>query len=78
MGATLGGRESHGLIARHADPDDGRRILLSLTEAGRRALRNRRSARVKQLAEGLRGLKRSELDQLIAAAPLIEGLAWRL
>jgi DNA-binding MarR family transcriptional regulator len=45
MGATLGGLESHGLIARHADPDDGRRILLSLTEAGRRALRNRRSHR---------------------------------
>ncbi len=76
MGATLGALELRGLVKRHPDPEDGRRAVMSLTESGRRVLRNRRNARTQQLAKALStGFTRSELNQLMAAAPLIERLA---
>ncbi|HEX3588302.1 MAG TPA: MarR family transcriptional regulator [Pseudonocardiaceae bacterium] len=77
MGATLAGLEARGLIRRDPDPADGRRIVLSLTDGGHAQLRNRRNARSERLAEALRqgGFTTAELDQLRAAAPLIERLA---
>ena len=76
MGATLGALELRGLVERRPDPGDGRRAVMSLTEAGRQALWQRRNARTQQLAKALAaGFTRSELDQLMAAAPLIERLA---
>src|ERR1700688_2816986 len=35
MGATLGELEARGFVKRAPDPDDGRRILLSISVAGR-------------------------------------------
>jgi DNA-binding MarR family transcriptional regulator len=79
MGATLGALEVRGLVERRPDPGDGRRVVLSVTDAGLQVLRNRRSARTEQLARALSaGFTRSELRQLMAAAPLIERLAQRL
>jgi DNA-binding MarR family transcriptional regulator len=76
MGATLGALESRGLIERRADPADGRRAVLSVTDAGQRVLRDRRNARTEQLAKALSaGFSRTELRQLSAAAPLLERLA---
>ncbi len=78
MGATLSALQDRGLIARSSDPDDGRRVVLTITDTGRRALSDRRRARVEQLAYGLVDFTPAELDQLQAAAPLIERLAQRL
>jgi DNA-binding MarR family transcriptional regulator len=75
MGATLSGLEERGLIARSADPHDGRRVVLTLTESGIRALHDRRRARVEQLARGLTGFSVHELKVLDDAAPLIMRLA---
>jgi DNA-binding MarR family transcriptional regulator len=76
MGATLSALEARGLVQRAADPEDGRRVALSVTEAGRQAMRNRRNARSEQLAQALAtGFTRSELNQLMAVAPLLERLA---
>lgn len=76
MGATLGALEGRGLVERRPDPDDGRRAVISPTEAGLQVLRNRRDARTEQLARALSsGFTPAELDQLMAAAPLIERLA---
>jgi DNA-binding MarR family transcriptional regulator len=76
MGATLSALEARGLVERRPDPGDGRRVVISLSEAGRQALRNRRNARTEQLAQALAGgFTRSELQQLMAAAPLLERLA---
>jgi DNA-binding MarR family transcriptional regulator len=76
MGATVSALEARGLIQRHPDKDDGRRILLSLTEAGRRLLGDTRTARAAQIAQGLStGFTNAELEQLLAVAPLIERLA---
>ncbi len=76
MGATVAALEARGLVARGADPRDGRRVVMSLTDAGRRLLRDRRNARTEQLAQALAsGFTPAELDQLRAAAPLLERLA---
>jgi DNA-binding MarR family transcriptional regulator len=39
MGATLGALQSRGLVARGADPQDRRRVVLSVTDAGLQVLR---------------------------------------
>ena len=76
MGATLASLESRGLIERAADPDDGRRVILSATDAGLQVLRERRNARTDELARALSsGFSPEELEQLVAAAPLLERLA---
>ena len=79
MGATLSALEARALVERGPDAHDGRRVVLSVTEAGRQLLRDKRDARTGQLARALSaGFTRDELDQLIAAAPLLERLAQSL
>jgi DNA-binding MarR family transcriptional regulator len=76
MGATLGALEEQGLVERRPDPQDGRRAVLSVSEAGRRVLHSKRSARTQQLARALSdGFTPAELRTLMAAAPLLERLA---
>jgi DNA-binding MarR family transcriptional regulator len=75
MGATLAELTRRGLAERSPDPADGRRVVISLTEAGQRFVRNKRTARTEQLAKALSDrFTREELDVLRAAAPLIERL----
>jgi DNA-binding MarR family transcriptional regulator len=79
MGATLAALEARGLVARQPDPDDGRRAVLTLTGAGQQVLRDKRSARVAQLAAALSSaFSPAEVIQLKAAAPLLERLAHRI
>jgi DNA-binding MarR family transcriptional regulator len=76
MGATLNGLEKLGLVRRGSDPEDGRRVVMSLTDAGRQIVRNRRNARTQRLATALAAdFTHEELDLLMRAAPLIERLA---
>ena len=76
MGATLGGLEARGLVERRPDPADGRRVVLSVTGAGRDVLRDKRNARTQRLAKALSsGFTPGELRLLMAAAPLLERLA---
>jgi DNA-binding MarR family transcriptional regulator len=76
MGATLAALEARGLVTRQPDPDDGRRAVLTLTGAGQQVLRDKRSARVAQLAAALSSaFSPAEVLQLKAAAPLLERLA---
>src|SRR5487761_1775482 len=70
MGATLAALEQRGLIERRRDPADGRRVVLSITEAGRQLANDRRGARVELLAAALRdGFTAAERGQLVAVAP---------
>jgi DNA-binding MarR family transcriptional regulator len=79
VGATLGALEAKGLVERRADPGDGRRVVLSVTEAGRSLLRDKRNARTEQLAKALStGFTPAELQTLAAASPLLERLAQNL
>jgi DNA-binding MarR family transcriptional regulator len=76
MGATLAALEARGLVERHPDPEDGRRVVLSVTSAGRQVLRDKRNARTQQLARALSaGFTPAERAQLMVAAPLLERLA---
>jgi DNA-binding MarR family transcriptional regulator len=76
MGATLAALEGRGLVDRRPDPGDGRRALLSVSEAGRQMLSDKRNARTEQLARALSaGFTTEELGLLKAAAPLLERLA---
>ena len=76
MGATLAALEARRLVERRPDPADGRRVVLSVTEAGLELLRNKRGARTEQLAKALSaGFTQDELRQLAVAAPLLERLA---
>jgi DNA-binding MarR family transcriptional regulator len=79
MGATLAALEQRGLIERHRDPEDGRRIVLSISAAGRRVISDRRGARTEQIAAALHtGFTDGELGQLLAVVPLLERLAEKL
>ncbi|HVV19019.1 MAG TPA: MarR family transcriptional regulator [Pseudonocardiaceae bacterium] len=78
MGATLAGLEARGLVERRADPADGRRVVLSITDAGRRVVHDRRTVRHARFAAALSTFDQTELRRLHTAAPLIERLAEKL
>ena len=76
MGTTLAALEERGLIKRSRDPDDGRQIVMAVTEAGAEVLRAGRDAPAQALAAALTAsFSPSELRDLARAAPLIERLA---
>ena len=76
MGATLAGLEERGLVERQPDPGDGRKVVMSLTAAGRRALEQRRATGTHAMARALAtGFTAAEIEQLRAAGPLFERLA---
>lgn len=78
MSVTLAGLERRGLIARAADPADGRRVVLSLTDSGRAAIAAKRAVRAGQLATALAGLDAADVAALRAAVPALERLAAQL
>lgn len=76
MGATLATLEERGLVTRSADPADGRRVVLSLTPRGERALLDRRALTTRRMAEVLSdGFTAGERRRLADAVPLLERLA---
>ena len=79
MGVTVAALEERGLIERSRDPLDGRRVVLSITEAGRQVVNDKRGARTALMAAALRdGFTEADLRLLLAAAPLIQRLAEKL
>jgi DNA-binding MarR family transcriptional regulator len=77
MGATLSALRGRGLVERRPDPNDGRRAVLMITDAGRQALKDKRNARAELIAQALTGgaFTPAERARLAAAAPLLERLA---
>jgi DNA-binding MarR family transcriptional regulator len=73
---TLVGRlEAQGLVARGADPDDGRAVRVSITDDGEEVLAARRRARAESLGARIAALDAAERATLAAAIPLLERLA---
>ncbi|WP_147675050.1 MarR family winged helix-turn-helix transcriptional regulator [Nigerium massiliense] len=63
-----------GLVERSADPDDKRAVRFSLTDAGRRRLRELRELAVARLLPGISALGPDDLEHLRAAASLVRDL----
>ncbi|MGZ4169400.1 MAG: MarR family winged helix-turn-helix transcriptional regulator [Solirubrobacteraceae bacterium] len=76
MAQTLGDLEADGLIARRRDPDDGRRVLIELSEAGREALEQDRRHREGWLARSIdEELSDDEQEVLAQAVELLQRLS---
>lgn len=76
MCTTLAALERRDLVVRAADPGDGRRVVMSATEAGRQLLVDRRGARTQRMAQALAaGFSAPEQRRLAEAAVLLERLA---
>lgn len=76
MGQVLGELEAQGFLSRRADPADGRRSMLELTEAGRRTLLEERGRRNGWLAQAIENdFSASEQEILTEALRLLARLA---
>ena len=76
MGTILVSLEELGLVSRTPDPTDGRRLVISLTEAGRQVIHGARRQKEERLAQALATNFTNEEQQVLRAAlPLLERLA---
>jgi DNA-binding MarR family transcriptional regulator len=76
MTQTISDLEADGLIARRADPSDGRRMLVELTEQGRRTLQADRRQREGWLARAIADdLSKQEQQVLAQALDLLRRLS---
>ncbi|WP_238016193.1 MarR family transcriptional regulator [Dactylosporangium sp. AC04546] len=66
--------EREGLAARAADPDDGRVVLVGVTDDGRELLARRRAVRARHLATILGDLDDDDQALIAAALPALEKL----
>ena len=76
MAATLGVLDELGHLARTPDPADRRRVVISLSDAGRDTVRGIQQHRDEWLAQALLDeLSPAELDVVIRALPLLQRVA---
>ena len=79
MAATLAGLEERGLVSRSPDAADGRRVVMAVTDPGRKMLADRRSEIVRRMAAVLEsGFTAEERRVLVAALPLLDRIAERM
>lgn len=75
MAATLAALEQHGLVGRRPDPEDGRRQVVSLTEAGLAHVANSRQARQEWLTRAMaEHYTESERATVLEALALLDRL----
>jgi DNA-binding MarR family transcriptional regulator len=73
MGAIVASLEAQGLVDRAADPADGRQSIITVSDAGLRALDDARAIKQDWLAERLTGeLNPHEQDIVAQAVPLLQ------
>ncbi|MFC4908145.1 MarR family winged helix-turn-helix transcriptional regulator [Actinomadura gamaensis] len=76
MAATLAALEGHGVVRRDADPHDGRRQLVSLTDRGHAFIAGSRQAREEWMARALQqDFTEAERRTLLEALALLDRLA---
>ncbi|MBA4084562.1 MAG: MarR family transcriptional regulator [Kytococcus sp.] len=77
MTRTVGCLVDDGLVERHDDPQDGRRVLLELTAEGRETLERTRRRRDRWMSERVAELTREERQALEVAAEILGRIAAR-
>ncbi|WP_433454752.1 MarR family winged helix-turn-helix transcriptional regulator [Streptomyces sp. CA-142005] len=76
MATTLAALDQHGLIRRAPDPEDGRRQLVTLTDAGRARIEGNRQVREEWLARAFQDRYTEEERQtVLRALELMERLS---
>lgn len=76
MATTLAALDQHGLIRRSPDPEDGRRQLVTLTEAGRERVADNRQVREEWLARAFEDrYTEQERQTVLDALTLMERLS---
>jgi DNA-binding MarR family transcriptional regulator len=79
MGSILAALAQAGLVSRAHDPTDGRRVLISITPAGRESLQGVRDQRARRLARAITAaLTPAEQRELIDVIPLLERVVQRV
>jgi DNA-binding MarR family transcriptional regulator len=68
------GLEPGGLVRREPDPDDGRAVLVTLTERGLKRINAMTNGQATLLAQRIRELGEDEQGTLLAAVPLLRRL----
>jgi DNA-binding MarR family transcriptional regulator len=75
MGAVVAALEAAGMVRGAPDPNDGRQIILSLTDAFRKRIREGRAARQDWLSSAIQArLSPREQDEVAAAVALLKRL----
>lgn len=76
IGSTLSALEQRGYVARITDPQDRRRVVTAITEAGRASLASREHVISEHMTRALRqGFDADERRQITAVIPLLERLS---
>jgi DNA-binding MarR family transcriptional regulator len=75
MTQLVGRLAEAGLVARCADPDDGRVVSVELTQEGRDLVARRRAVRAERLSVLMARLSQADQEALAAALPAISALA---
>jgi DNA-binding MarR family transcriptional regulator len=75
VAATLTALERQGLVTRRRSTQDGRRIVVTISAAGQRTLRQRESASVASIQAALQQLTASDRRRLAAVIPTLEKVA---
>ena len=78
MTKVIAGLEATGLVARRADAQDARAVLLEATARGKKLLQEGRRRRVMRLAAALQGVTADEVQVLARAAGIIERVSGAL
>ena len=79
VGTVLGHLALRGLVDRRPDPADGRRLIVTINDAGREAVGARTEIVTERLADALRGgFTADELRILDDVLPLLDRLAEKL
>ena len=72
---TVNALENNGLIVRESSPDDGRKVLITLTDRARALVAETQRRRVAWFSRQLASLSAAERGALDAAAPILRTLA---
>lgn len=77
MNRTINCLVDAGYATREAEPDDGRKVLVTITESGRTIVQETRRRRTAWLVERLEELSANEQRVLADAASILRGIAER-